>query len=261
MVGLIKRELEVDRLVVERHVREVRAGYRAHADLPHAEVGVHGVRHAFAEQHAAHLVEIGVVEVPETHVVKRDFDPRLRLTWGKGHDGGFRAVGRLEDNLRRKRLLRGRAERHLSEHAAVVDVRREVDCLKVRLAARLEVNRLPDAARVAVALLAVETPVLAREVGGNIPCTERDLLRLAPLDERCELELERRVAARMFAELRAVEPAGGIVVARADDEEHALSLPSGGHRDVAAVPADVRLVLHAGRRRAPAKWHEDALRE
>ena len=261
MVGLVERELEVDRLVVERHVGIVRAGQLAHAHLAHAEVGVDGVRHALAEEHAAHLVEIGVVEVPKADRLERNLDQRLRLSGRERRDGRFGAVRRLEDELHRERLLRGRAERHLGRHAAGVDVGREVDRVEVRLAAGLEVDGLPDAARVAVALLAVEAPVVARDLGGDVPHAQRELLRLAPLDERRELELERRVAAGMLAELRVAEPAGRVVVARAHDEEHALPLPRGGHRDVAAVPADVRLVLHAGRGRAPAERHEDALRE
>ena len=39
MIRLVERHLQIDRLVVQRDVGEVRAGQLHHADLPHAEVG------------------------------------------------------------------------------------------------------------------------------------------------------------------------------------------------------------------------------
>ena len=167
----------------------------------------------------------------------------------------------LELDLEVERHLRGRAKRHISRHRAVLYVGSEVHLVEVLLAASLEIDRLPHAARVAVALLAEEAPAAAGAFGRLVPRAQRDLLRLAPLYVTRDLKLERSVAARMLSESTAVEPRSRIVVARTHHKKHALSLPCCGHRDVATVPADVRLVLHARERAAPGKRNDDRLVE
>src|SRR5207249_7754867 len=83
-------------------------------------------------------------------------------------------------------------------------------------ATRFEVRRLPDAAGVAVALLAFQLERTRRVID-----PEREPLRLPSLHVRRQLELERDVAAVVSAELLAVEPGRRAPVGGADDEEDA----------------------------------------
>ncbi len=240
-------------------------GPRQPADrhLAHAEVGAHLVRlrraglAAARLQRADDLVEVGVLQVPELHVAQRDLHLRAHLPRREGDGRGLGAVLLAEADLERERFLRRRPQADVRRDGLAFDVRREVDRLQELVSARLQVDRLPHAARVAVPLLAVEPPARACPRGGLVPRAQRDLLRLAPLHEVRQLELERRVAAHVLAEARAVEPPRRVVVARADDEEDALSLPRLRHGHLAPVPADVRLVLHAGQRAPPRERHHD----
>jgi hypothetical protein len=118
--------------------------------------------------------------------------------------------------------------------------------------ARLEVGRLPDAARVAVALLAFELELAVHVVHAH----GQPLLR-AGTGQLRQLELERRVAAPVFAQLGAVEPDGGVPVGGAHDQEHALSLPGRRDLDRARVPGDGRLVAHPRQRGSPGEGDRD----
>ena len=261
VVALVKGQLQVDRLAVERHVRMVRAGKLADTDLAHAEVRGHRVLAPFTLQRRAHLVEVGVREVPQLDVAERDLDLDRLLSGRKRRERRSRAVVSLEGQLELERLPRRLAQRDRGVNRAVLDIRGEMHRLEVLPSARLEVDGLPHAARVAVRLLAVEPPAAAGGHVALVPRAERELLRLAPLHQLGQLELERRVAAGVRAELLPVEPAGRVVVGRADDEEHALALPLGRNGDVAPIPADVGLVLDARELAAPRKRHQYALRE
>ena len=183
MVALVEGELQVDRLVVESHVGISGPGHPADADLAHAEVGGDGILHAFAGQVQPDFVEVWMLEVPQLRLLERNLELRRHLSRLELGDDGFRAVLRPEADGEREELLGGCAELHLGRHPGIVDIRREAGGLDVCLAARLEVDGLPDSAHVAVALLSVEPPVVLRETGRGVPDAERDLLVRAPLDE------------------------------------------------------------------------------
>ena len=263
VVALVQRELQVEGLAVQRHVGVFGSRQFADRHLAHAEVGAHLVRLRRAGlpsarlQRADDLVEVGVLQVPELDVAQRDLHLRAHLPRREGDGRGLGAVLLAEADLEGERFLRRRPQADVRRDGLAFDVRREADRLQELVSARLQVDRLPHAARVAVSLLAVEPPARTRPRGGLVPRTQRNPLRLAPLHEVRQLELERRVAAHVLAEPDAVEPPRRVVVARADDEEDALPLPGLRHRHLAPVPADVRLVLYAGKRAPPRKRHHD----
>ena len=86
----------------------------------------------------------------------------------------------------------------------------------------------------------------------------------APASPR-EYELKGRVyqlwQTQPLAKTVLAEPAGRIVVAGTDNEEHALPLPGLGDRDITTIPADIGLVLHAGEFASPGERHDDGLVE
>ena len=142
----------------------------------------------------------------------------------------------------------------IDEDTPVLNPRHKARTLQIGVAARLEIDGLPEAAGIAVALLAVEE---VSDLRRRIPDLELQRLRLAPFDEIGELVLERRVSARMLAERLAGKRAFGRVIRRADDHEDALALPRRWHSHAPTIVADVALVLDARERRAPAKRHEN----
>jgi hypothetical protein len=256
MVGLVERELDVHRLVVERDVAMVGAGEVDHRDLAHAEVRLHDVRRRPGAAHARlDLVEERVVQGPEPGLGDGDVEldaalaPR-DLPFHRGH------AASLERQAQREVLGRRFAQPGVHGHLLRVDVGRELKVAEHGAPARLQVGRLPDAAGVAVALLALE---LERAV--HVVHAEDQALRRARTRVRRQLELERRVAALVLAELLSVEPGGGVPVGGADDQEHAPSLPGRGDLDRARVPADLRLVGDARQRGSPREGHGDGQRE
>ena len=119
-------------------------------------------------------------------------------------------------------------------------------------AARLEIHRLPDAARLSVPLLPLELERVRAVVDAD-----RDALRRTVARARRELDGERNVPALVLADLGTVEPDGGAPIGCADDQVDAPSAPALGDGDGTSIPADLRAVGHAGRRRAPRERHED----
>ena len=264
MIALVQGELQIDRLAVQRDVGMLRARQHADRDLAHAKVGPDlvgedAVPSPLRQKRARHFVEIGVLEVPELDVTQGDLELGAHLPRQKFHRRRLRAVGLLEADLEGHRLRRGGTQRHVGGHRAIFDVRREMHLLEKRIPTRLEVDGLPHAAGIAVALLAVEAPVAIGHARRCIPGPQGEFLRSSPFHVVRELELERRVAPRVLAETVLAKPAGRIVVAGADNEEHALPLPGLRHRDVPTVPADVGLVLHAGKLASPGERHDDGL--
>src|SRR4051794_11451929 len=104
----------------------------------------------------------------------------------------------------------------------------------------LEIHGLPHAARLSVALLALELERVRRVVDAD-----DEALLAARVQMRRELEREWRVATLVGAERRSVEPYRGSPVRRAEDDEHTLALPRVRHADRASIPPDVRTVRDA----------------
>ena len=248
MVALVEAELQVDGLSVQRHVAVTVRGL-ARADLAEAEIGLHRV----VPERQLHVVKVRIVQRPETGLVELEESAERQLSRPDGTRIALAGHFHPQHHVR----LRRSAERRRQLNPSRLDVRREGERIEVDVAARLEVDRLPDAAGVAVALLAVEIVSVLRHLRGRIPDPERKRLRLAPLHEVGEFELERRVAARMGAEVLSVKGAGRRMVRRADDHEDAFAPPRGGHRHAPAVVADVPFVLDAGELAAPAERHHD----
>ena len=184
-------------------------------------------------------------------VLEGDGEPGAVLP---GHVGGKVALAAgLECQFERFAFGRRRCERHVHLHAGVVDVRGEVQGLDVIGAARLQIDGLPDAAGVAVALLAVEVGVAGRVVG-------LDHQRLALAEAHVfQFTLERSISALVGAGLDAVEPGGRLPVGGADHQEDAFAFPRLGDGDLASVPGDIALVLHLGEFGAPGEWDQDTL--
>ena len=249
MVALVEAELEVDGLAVQRHVA-VAVRRLPRADLAKAEIG----RHDVVVQRQRDVVEVGVVQIPEAGLRERDLARDDLLADRDREREGLSVHVRAQ----RRRARRRRAERRLQADGREREGRDESHAVEECRAARLQVDGLPDAARVAVALLAVEVAAVPRGLVARIPDGEGERLRLAPAHEFRQLELEGRVAAHVLAEVVAVERADRVMVGRAHDDEDALPLPRGRHRHRAAVVAVVGLhVVYARERRAPAERHGD----
>ena len=154
----------------------------------------------------------------------------------------------------RQREIAGRLLEQPGRHhdAAAVDVGREVQRAERRAATRLEVGRLPDAARVPVSLLALQLEGARRVID-----PQREPLLLSLLHVSGQLELERDVAAFVRAEFLAVEPGGGAPVGGADHEEDAPPRPCGRHGDRPGVPGDDGAVRDPRQRAAPGEGHDD----
>jgi len=251
MIGLVERDLEIDRFVVQGNVGEFGARQLLDADLAHAEIGADVVLGSARAQHGIHLVKERIVQRPQARF--RDGHLKLRLLRA-ARDGlrGVRQVAGLEMQrqlrARRCRVVQLRLHRHL----AGVDVRRIMDRRDAQRRPGLEIDRLPDALGGPVSLLALEL-----EVVRGVIHPQDELLILTPLDVGCQFELERRVAALVRAQRLAVDPALRQPVACADHHEHALAFPRLGHFHGALIPADIRLVLEAGELRAPRKRNGD----
>src|SRR5438045_2632483 len=127
-----------------------------------------------------------------------------------------------------------------------------MQCAQRYRATGVEVRRLPDAARVAVALLAFELEGARRVVDAK-----HESVRLPGLQVFRQLELKRDVAPVVRAEFLAVEPGGGAPVGGADHEEDAPSLPRSGYVNRPGIPADGGAVGHAREGTPPRERHDD----
>ena len=248
MVTLIQAKLEIKRLVVECDIGIIGAREVCDADLALAEIAVHGI---FVSEGGGHLIKERVVQIPEMLVLD-----------GNGETGAFlpshiRGEIRLATDLERQfeRFTFGCRcrKRHVDLHAGIVDIRGEMQAADVVRAARFQIDSLPDAAGVAVALLAIEM-----RIAGSIVGLDQQGLVLAEANV-FQLALERSIAALMAAGLLAVEPGGRLPVGGADHQEDALAFPCLGDGDLTSVPSYVALVLHLGEFGAPGERDQDTL--
>ena len=254
MVALVQAELEVKGLVVEGDVGEVGARQGRDADLALAEVAVYGIdRAVLAFQGGGHFIQIRVVDAPEMLVLEGDLEG----------DGGasFQLLGRF--GLAAVLELDGQAfafggrlgQDRVHAYLGGVDVRGEVQALDVVTAAGLEVDGLPDAAGIAIALLAVEVGV-----GGRVIGLDQQLLRFAETDA-FQLAFEGSVAALVGTDFRAVQPGCRLPVGSTDHQEDPLAFPLLGDGDLPAVPGDVAFVFDLGELGSPGEGDQDAAPE
>ena len=181
---------------------------------------------------------------------QRDLDGRGGAALQVRHDLLPAAVLEGEGECVARGRIRGQGDIH--PHQRPVDVRGEMQRTDIILAPRLQIDRLPDAAGVAVALLAVEMGV-----AGGIVGLDQQLLGLAETDPG-QFALEGRVPALVRTNLTAVQPGRRLPVGGSDHQEYALALPLSRDRYLPPVPRHVAFVLHPGEFRPPGKWHRDA---
>ena len=127
-------------------------------------------------------------------------------------------------HVHRRRL----AQANIDADAGQIAARRVAHRFQRITPARFEVDRLPHAARFAVALLSFQL----ERMRGVVDAHHKSMhVRDASL--RRQLERERRVAALMFTELVSVQPDSCPPVRRAEYDEDALRLPRQRDRDIA----------------------------
>ncbi len=257
MIRLIQRQLQVDGLVVQRDVGEVRAGQPGHADLSHPKVGRDDVFTSRAGENGLDLIEKWVFQRPEPHRLHGDFQLDVLAAPGDGRlHGAAGAVLGLELNREAHGLRRGLIQRRLDGDFAGVDVRQELHRLQRGPGPGLQVDRLPDALGGSIALFAFEL-----ESVGRVVDAQHEGLFVAPLDLLGQLEFEGGVSALEAADLLTVEPSGRQPVASADHHEDLAAFPFRRHANRPLVPGDVGLALHAGQFRTPRERHVDRKRK
>ena len=260
VVALVERELEIDALAVERHVG---VSVRIIIDADLAETEIRG--HLVVARIHRHFVEIGIVEIPDLRILYWYADVPLHFPDSESLADFRAAVLRFEGDRDIEGRFRRRAQRDADKDVVFAEARREIGLeahgLDIAVAAPFEIDRLPDAARVAVALLAVKPPVLVGHGRRSVPHAQFDRRLPALLREWSQLDLERNVAALMPVDELPVHEDVGLPVARADNEEESRRLPVRRNLNLAPVPRAIPLALHSRKRRGPSERHDDLLVE
>ena len=238
VVALVEAELEVDGLVVEGDIVEIGAREGHDADFALPEVGIDLVGYFFAgPQGRSYFVEIGVVEAPEVLVLDLDYEACLVVA---GHIGDELLLRPVLEFKGEHFAVRGRlGEIDGDAHIRGVNVRGEMDAADVIAAASLEIDGLPYAAGIAIALLTIEVGVVFCVVS-----LDEDSLGKAELHKVGELELEGSVASPVGAEFLAFENAGSLEVRSSYHEKNPLARPFDGDAYFAGVPGNVALVFN-----------------
>ena len=157
MVRLVQRQLQIDRLVVEGDVGIACSGHLRDGDLPHAEIRRNAVLIVAAiRQNSLDFIEIGIVQIPQLDGFEGDFEFDGLLAGLDQRGRGRLAVLLLELDGRHRGLLRGGIQCDFRRDGHFVDVRNQMDGVHIDVGAGLEIDGLPDAVDVAVALLAEE---------------------------------------------------------------------------------------------------------
>jgi hypothetical protein len=219
-------------------------------EVPHPEVAPYPV----VAHGGIQLVEKRIVERPEVSVRDRHLERHpVHALRDAPADGGQLGVPEAQGQ---REVTGGLLEQARGDHhAPTVDVRREVQCAERYASSRFEIGRLPDAARVTVALLAFQLERARRVIH-----PQHEPLLVSGLHVLGQLELERDVTAVVRAELLAVEPGGGAPVGGADHEEDAAPGPRCRHGNRPRVPADDGAVRNARQRATPREGHHDVAR-
>ncbi len=255
MIGLVERHPKVNRLIVQGHVRKTKARHIHDADFSHAEVRADAVFGIARAQDGLDFVKKGVLQRPMPGVGYRN--RKLDLSAAGGHglgDLGQIAGLELKPQLGARRSRGAQARRH--GHLRLVEVGCEMEALEPGLGAGLQIDRLPDAAGIAVALFALEL-----EGPGRIVHAQHELMAGARLEAGRQLELEWNVAAAVSAQRLSVQPGPRLPVASPDDQEHAPVLPIVRHAHRPRIPGHGGLVRDLGQSRAPRERHRDRLGE
>src|SRR5829696_5172260 len=220
------------------------AGEIHHRDGPHAEVGAHRVGDdTIAREAGSRLVQERIIQRPETRVRQGELEAGASRATTDALRGGRRARD-VRDGDAKRQIARGwLGESCVDDGDATTQVGGEVHGRQRRTAPRLEVDGLPDPARLSVPLLSLEL-----ERVWTVVDAQDDALRRARSRTSRKLDREGDVASLVLTDLRAVQPHGGAPVRRADDEKHSTPPPLLWDRDRARVPPDLRAVRNAGKR-------------
>ena len=167
VIGLIKGQLQIHGPVVKGHITEIGSRQGKHGDLAHAEIGMHLVGGSAVAQRSGHFIEERIIERPKPRIRHIDGEGEAFLS-GRyplfdGNGGGAAADLQAKPQAFRRSL----AEPGLHPYLLLVDIGRNVQCFEKGFSAHLQVGRLPDAARRAVALLALQLERMRRVVNAN----------------------------------------------------------------------------------------------
>jgi len=261
MPALVERHLQVDRRAVERHVGVAQARQLRDADFAESEVAHHPILAGGGAERERRLVEVGVRERPEARArSERKREPGFASA---GLNGPARlGERRIAHGSRRHPQLEGGArggglgEPHAQLDALQPDARVELERLHVERRARFEVDRLPQAPCLPVALLALQLEGVRRVVHA-----QDQPLVLPGLCDLRQLQLEGRVAPLVGADGLSVEPAARLPVGGAHHEEDPPPAPALRYPQRPRVPRDVGLVRDARQLRAPGERHLDPERK
>ena len=133
-----------------------------------------------------------------------------------------------------------------------------MDVVDVTPSTCFEIDGLPDAAYVAVALFAREALVIGRVIGHD----DKVLRHIVEASEvPCDFNLEWCVAALVGGDVTTVEVDLGVPFAGTDDEEDALVAPSAWNDDIAGIVTLVAFVGDTGKGRAPTERDGDLVVE
>ena len=133
-----------------------------------------------------------------------------------------------------------------------------MDVVDVTPSTCFEIDGLPDAAYVAVALFARETLVVGRVIGHD----DKVLRHIVEASEvPCDFNLEWCVAALVGGDVTTVEVDLGVPFAGTDDEEDALVAPSAWNDNIASIITLVAFVGNTGKGRSPSEGDNDLVVE
>lgn len=169
----------------------------------------------------------------------------LNARGGEGVVGLF-AVGEVKtDGVARRE---GRIDAYFNTDDGILGIGCEVNVVDVMLATCFEIDGLPDAANVAIALFTRETLVIGRVIGYD----DKVLRHIVEAGEvPCDFNLEGSIAALVGGDVTTVEVDLGVPFAGTDDKEDALVAPSAWNDDIASIIALVAFVGDTGKGRAP----------
>jgi hypothetical protein len=191
MVGLVQCQLQVDRLIVQHHVRVIGPRELAHADLAHPEIRVDRILDPRALQDGLDVVQVGIVQRPQPRLLQRQ-DKRMppSSTGKRFGDDRFRPVAFPKSQLKADLVRRGLVQGNVDADFLGIDIGSEMDGFQCERRPRFQIDRLPDPRGSPVALFALELERVRRVVDA-----EDQPLRLADPEVFGQIEGKGGVAA------------------------------------------------------------------
>src|SRR5205823_10804755 len=132
----------------------------------------------------------------------------------------FRDISRIEMDAQISVSWRRIVQSSFHRHGRTIHIRQEVNTFQRYRWSRFQIDGLPDAPGIAVALFAFQL-----EGSSRIVHAQNELVFLATLEPCGQLELKGRVTTAMGAQGLAVNPRLSLPIASADDEEGTLAVP------------------------------------